>query len=360
MASVVARQRRDTRLRFEQWARNPLCEANAISAVHGVPMAEVAKREGTKPTMGQSPFAIARGQTFERSLFREDATRLREALVKAGVLAEGAEGFRDFRLRLVGGPYHALDEALAATAEFLRQLASAQTRRERAAIPGVIAGAVVRIPGGMMLPEAILVIDVLLTAFGKERPSLTVGEIKTYPDRGGYTDDGELATARAQAGVYVHGLRLVLEDLGLSGKIDVLDTGFLVLSRPGYSVPSIRANEDLRYQAARAERGFARLREIAARIGMSADDETIIRAVQGAPVRYADACVSFCDRAQSCHAAALRAGDPAVLGEDIARFLSDTTLTRALALLAGGRPSNIAEEDLLRRIAEADREGVRR
>ena len=30
-----------------------------------------------------------------------------------------------------------------------------------------------------------------------------VGEIKTYPDRGGHTDGGELAQARAQAGVYI-------------------------------------------------------------------------------------------------------------------------------------------------------------
>ena len=59
-------------------------------------------------------------------------------------------------------------------------------------------------------------------------------------------------------------------------------------------------------------------------------------------------------------AAALRDGDPAVLGEDIGRFLGGTTLNRALALLAGARPSHAAEEDLLRRIAEADPESVRR
>src|SRR4051812_2567596 len=63
--------RRDTRRRFEQWARNPHCQANALSAVHNVAMADVAKHEGHKPTMGQSPFAIQRGQTFERSLFRD-------------------------------------------------------------------------------------------------------------------------------------------------------------------------------------------------------------------------------------------------------------------------------------------------
>jgi hypothetical protein len=310
--------------------------------------------------MGQSPFAIVRGQTFERSLFWNDAATLRSALGKAGVLPSNAKGFRDFRLRQNGGPYPSLDEALNATGEFLRELASAKSSQEQAAAPTVIAAAVVRIPGGMMLPEAILVVDVLVTTWGEGRPSVMVGEIKTYPDRGGYTDDSELATARAQAGVYVHGLRLVLEDLGLTHKIDVLDEGFLVLSRPGYSIPSIRANEDLRYQAARAERGFEKLRTIAARVGMTEDDETIIRTIQGAAVKYTDACVSFCDRAQSCHALALRNGDPAILGEDVSRFLGTTTLNRAIELLAGARPSTAAEEDLLRRVVEADRASAHR
>ena len=43
--------------------------------VHNVPMAEVAKADGTTATMGQSPFAIARGQAFERSLYRRGWAR---------------------------------------------------------------------------------------------------------------------------------------------------------------------------------------------------------------------------------------------------------------------------------------------
>lgn len=49
---------RDTRRRFEQWAHNPGCQANALSAVHNIPMVDVVKHEGGRPTMGQSPFAI--------------------------------------------------------------------------------------------------------------------------------------------------------------------------------------------------------------------------------------------------------------------------------------------------------------
>src|ERR1043166_5448113 len=95
----IGKEHRDTRLRFEQWARNPACEANTLSAVHGIPMVDVARAEGGRITMGQSPFALARGMTFERGLFRGAAEQLRKALVHAQVLDPTAPGFAGFRTR---------------------------------------------------------------------------------------------------------------------------------------------------------------------------------------------------------------------------------------------------------------------
>src|SRR5687767_8182075 len=118
--------RRDTRLRFEQWARNPACEANTLSAVHGIPMVDVAKAEGGRITMGQSPFALARGQTFERGLFRGAAEQLRKALVEAEVLTPSARGFADFRTRQNSGKLPDMDAALAQTATMLTSLSKAQ------------------------------------------------------------------------------------------------------------------------------------------------------------------------------------------------------------------------------------------
>jgi hypothetical protein len=43
-------------------------------------MVAVALQEGLAPTMGQSPFALQRGQRFERQLFRDDAKVLRAEL----------------------------------------------------------------------------------------------------------------------------------------------------------------------------------------------------------------------------------------------------------------------------------------
>lgn len=336
---------RDTRRRFEQWARNPQCHANVISAVHNISMADVAKAEGAKATMGQSPFAIARGQMFERVLFRNGAETLLNALKKADVLPERATDFLDLRLRLNGGRCHGLDESLEKTAHLLRHLAQGKGKE----LPWLVAGATVRVPGGVMLPEAILVLDVLVVRHDLSPVRLIVGEIKTYPDRAGYTDPTELATARAQAGVYVHGLDLVIAELGLTSHFDVAREGFLVLSRPGFNQPSIRAGEDLRYQAERAKRGFELLRKAAA-VLPSLQQEQRIATVIAADTHYCESCIAFCDRAEVCRELALRAGSGAILGDDVARFLGPVTLDRALELMAGANPATPFEEDLARRI----------
>jgi hypothetical protein len=344
----------DTRRRFEQWAQNPNCQANTISAVHGIEMRAVTKYEGGEVTMGQSPFALARGRQFERTLFGREAASLLAELIKQGVLPAGSSGFADYRLRLNGGRARDLDDAKALTAEALKGAAAHPKRA-----PAVIAGATVTIPGGVMLPKATLVLDVLAVRPGSGPPELIVGEIKTYPDRAGYTDARELATARAQAGIYVHGLELVLAGLGLADAFSVRREGFLVLSRPGFNQPSVRAGEDLRFQAERAKRGFELLRSAAEAVDPlpDPDGESGYRAVTGAKTRFDETCISFCDRAAICRRKALEAGNAAVLGHDMARFLGATSLPRAVELLNGAKPTSDAEGDLVRRFEDARKRG---
>jgi len=306
-------------------------------------MAEVAKSEGSKVTMGQSPFALARGQTFERGLFRANAEHLRNALVEAEVLAAEARGFADLRTRMNSGKLASLDVALKQTAELFKSLAKAKGPDMQLSIA---AAATICIPERVMLPEAILVIDVLVVRWDAtaKRPELMVGEVKTYPDRGGHTDTGELATARAQAGVYVHGLDVTLASMGLSNRLTVSRKGFLVLSRPGSNFPSVRANEDLRYQAMRAERGFTQLEKAA---NVIREGTASVASVCAADTAYESACISFCDRTATCFKRALSAGDATVLGEDVARFLGPVNLTRAMELLDGATPKDQSERDVL-------------
>lgn len=78
--------RRDTRRRLDQFIANPRCRANVLSAVHDIPMRAVAEDVGLSVVFGQSPFAIGRGLTFEKSLYADGAARLFAALVAASVL----------------------------------------------------------------------------------------------------------------------------------------------------------------------------------------------------------------------------------------------------------------------------------
>lgn len=343
--------RRNTRGRFEQWAKNPTCDANTLSAVHNVRLDHAAVAAGLSPTFGQSPFAIARGNRFEAGLFFDEAERIRRGLERQRVLPEGSAGFLDLRLRLNGGTRIAsVDQALHETEDWLRRIASAADAAE-----SIVAAPMIKIPRGVILPEALLIIDVVtVTRSSDGRARLTVGEIKVFPDRGGYTDPTQLASARAQAGVYRHALELVITTMGLTDGIDLALEGFLVFTWPGSNSPSIRAHEELTYQAIRAARGFDRLEEVALGVvrddDFSADNPTLVRRVLEADTDYSQGCLAFCDLAPRCHQRALDADSPIVLGDEVKRLLGDTSISRALELLAGAPPVDDREADLKRQL----------
>jgi hypothetical protein len=345
-------KRRDTRQRFEQYARHPGCAANVASAVLGIPMHVVAEKERPGAgTFGQSPFALAHGVTFERALFANGAERLRDGLAKAGVLASNTAGFVDLRLKANGGRMQRLDDAASQTEAILKSLATG----ERPKLPLIIAGAALQLPGEpVLLPEAMLALDALVLRENDALVELVVGEVKTYADRAGFTNRGELATARAQAGAYAHALSVAVETLRLERRVRVCPSGFLVLARPGSAFPSIRAGEEVRYQAHRAERGFAQLRSAARELQKAFSEppsEGEAVAVTSAETCYRASCVSFCERAEGCHEAAFRAGDPVVLGEDAKHFLGPVTLYRAAELLDGAKPITPAEKSFVARAA---------
>lgn len=342
--SRPGRVTQNVRRRLEQYAANPRCEANVVAAMRGVAMRDVARALGLDAPFGQSPFALQRGQMFERTLFEEDAAPLRRALIERKVLPANAAGFLDLRIRQGGGSLDMLDEAAARFERFLREAARA-TGDARMQLPTIVAGATLRAPDGV-LGGGLVALDVL-TVHPQPRPApitLRVGEVKVYPDRGGFTDPAELATARAQAGTYVYVLERAVETLGLARDLLVADDGFLVLSRPGSNQPSVRAGEDLQHQSARAREVFSRMKDLP-----DLAEQQGVGAVLQAPKQYGDACLSFCELADRCRDEALAQGLPVALGEDLARLLGPLSLHRALELLHGAAPHGDAETDFLRR-----------
>jgi hypothetical protein len=341
---------RDTRRRFEQWARNPRCHANAISAILDMPMREVAAKEGASGSFGQSPFALARGQQFERYAFADDARRLRNELERAGVLRKGSSGLADFRLRRASGPCASVDAAQALTTAWLQELADG-TRTET-----IAAGPTICIPGGVMLPTATLCVDALAVRRHADGVELVVGEVKVYPDRKGFTDPTQLATSRAQAGMYVHGLRLVLKQLGLDRMMRVADRGFLVLSQAGTNYLSVRTNEDFGGQARRAEEGLAGLSECAQSLALESMPAAIaLPVIQQAPTALCEDCLSFCERFEACRRRAVDRGDGAILGDAVQRFLGGTSLERVRQLHDGASPADAHESEIAELLAKVRR-----
>lgn len=343
--------RRNTRARFEQWAKNPTCDANTLSAVHNVRLDAAARTAGLTPSFGQSPFAITRGNRFEAGLFAENAARLRGALERKGCLPEASTGFLDLRLKMNGGTrIKTVDDALEETEGWLRRLADHSQQAE-----SIVAAPMLKIPKGVILPEALLIIDAVVITQGESRhPRLTVSEIKVFPDRGGHTDPHQLASARAQAGVYRHALELTIAGLGLTDAIEIAPDGLLVFTWPGSNSPSIRAGEDLTYQVIRARRGFDRLEVVAQSIvrkdDFAADDPTLIQRVLEANTDYGEACLSFCDLAPRCHQRALDADDSVVLGTEVKRLLGEIPITRGIELLNGAEPIDDREADIQRQL----------
>ncbi len=344
----------DIRRRFEQWVSNPHCEANTISAVFNVPMRKVVKVEphdsSDEMPFGQSPFALARGNMFERSLFRDNAKRLIDALHEVDQLEKvPTVQFWDCRQKGSGGGEARLKRCLTDTRRVLSEIIAGGVAKTH-----IIAGATILIPGRAMLPDSYLIIDALIikpTRIENPHFEAIVVEVKTYTDRAGYTDGGSLAQARAQAGVYVYGLQVALQEWGIQAAYRVSNQGVLILTKPGSNRPAVRAGEDLKYQADRARLGFERLRSISQKYCALEDDKRqvdedgTLREIVEAPIAYCESCLTFCDRAQICHRRLRDAGAAAILGDDVARFLGRVSMPRSFELMDGAAPQNEAESD---------------
>lgn len=336
------------RRRLEQYVNNPRCQANALSAIYGLSMDELCRREGLSIRGGISPFAFARGMAFEKALFEDQAERLIAALKRADVLPAEASGFLDLRLSQGGGPRESFKQAQEA---FEAHLQKAQGQ------VAVIASPTFFMADQQPLGEGYLAADALILVKGAESTRLVIAEIKSYPDRGGYTDGQQLATARAQAGLYIYALGQTLQRLGLGERYELSHTAVLVLSKPNLSpnYPRVRPHEDLRFQVERAARVFDSLRQAAQEhkaFGRETNTERRFTALSCAAVAYSEDCKRFCKRARKCQSQALHDNQPAALGEAVTRLCGPVGLDRAFALLEGGAAGNDAERDFLQRVEQ--------
>ena len=358
MASKAKKSETNTaspRRRLEQLIGNPDCSTNTASALLQIPLSVIAKARGAEAGPGQSPFAFEQGILFERRIL---ATRKKDGLIplqvelqKHGLLTEGRDYEQiDFR---TNGYERSFDDSRA----FLDRLKEESNKGLQFLGSGFRFIADEIPPGGGDVE-----IDLILLSYSESDKKwiLRIGEIKTYPDRAGLTDPMQLATARAQAGLY---RRLFMSWLGrikLNSIIDIDEKGFLVFMNVRSAWPSVLPNESLLEQDERADKAVALFNQkynseewSQWREANVTSEERLNQLVNHATTHYTQGCWGFCPVVTVCFGKLIAADDPLILGSETKEILGDRTIEYVQKLISGEIEPTPADAEILEKLADA-------
>ena len=265
--------RRNTRARFEQWAKNPTCEANTLSAVHNVRLDKAAEAVGSTRASASrhSPSPAATGSRPGCSTTKPE-----------GSAPRSSEELSARRLRRVPRPTAEDERRHADRHPSIRRSpkrTGGSPTRGRPGRESIVAGPMIKIPkrrdpargaadhrrrrrhGHGRRPAS--------SPSARSRSSPTAVATPIHSSSPARARPASIATPSA-----------LRRRARLADDLDIAPDGFLVFTWPGSNSPSVRAGEDLTYQAIRAERGFDRLEEVAQSIvrddDFAADNPTLI------------------------------------------------------------------------------------
>lgn len=340
---------------LERIARNPACQRlRALTMVGITPATAVAKVYGETPREGQSPFALAAGNRFERQLFEGGAARLLELYRKAGRLGPTEGKVVIVPDEISGAGPAAMARRRALTEHFLRLRLAGDP-----SAPNIIVKP--RLSVHLLGVDHDIEPDVLVVADGD--PFYRPGEVKSYPDRAGKTDLADVRSACRQAAVAIVGLRQALVRAGVIDSEPLAPAlGDLILRVPGSYQPTLRAmtirGEVYSVERAinEAPRDLDELEMLLATIAPNAtlDDPVVLDAI---PNHYIETCREHCALADHCKQQAVARGDPALLGSYAREELAAAgSISRTLELLDGGSPRTPQEHLLQLRLRDALRE----
>ncbi len=336
---------------IERVARNPDCLRLRAVTIAGLTPATAAQILGFPDREGQSPFALTLGQRFERQLLENGAANL----------------FTLYRERGLLGPTEAkivaVDGLAPGTDLRARRRRETETRRFLEA----------KFRGDPLAPNLIIKPRLLVSLVGlphpiepdflvaaDHEPFYRVGELKSYPDRGGKTDPADIRSACRQAAVGVVGLREALLKFGARQpkQLAVADAD-LVMRVTGFFIPTL-SRMAIASEVDSVERAIAEaptnLDDLEAMLpaGAALDDPTILASV---PNNYRPSCKEHCGLWEHCRRQALAGRHPVVLGDLAAEQLAAAgSIDRALELMAGSGvpPRNAAEATLAAELQAAD------
>lgn len=334
---------------IERVARNPDCLRLRALTIAGFTPASAAKILGVSANEGQSPFALAMGLRFEKHLLENGAANL-FALYRARNLLS----VHDAKIISVD------DLAPGSSPRALRRREQ-ETRRLLKA----------KLQGDSNAPNLILKPRLLITLVGVSHaiePDFLVaadtdafyrvGELKSYPDRGGKTDPADIRSACRQAAVGVVGLRHTLAAFGVSNPPTLaLPSADLVMRVTGLFMPTL-SSMAVDGEVDSIERAIGEaptnLEELEAMLPSDAslNDAAVIAQV---PNNYRPSCKEHCAMWEYCRAQALEQRHPVILGDQAAETLAPAgSIDRALELMRGALPRSVAEAALAEKLQTAN------
>jgi hypothetical protein len=333
---------------FERVARNPDCTRLRALVMAGInPSTAATKVYGEPIREGQSPFAIAIGNRFDRVVTENGAAVLLE-LYRAHEKLDITECKVSILPDLVplGSPKDA-QHVMARRRDLTRQLFAQKLKGDPKA-PNIIVKP--RIPVTLLGLDHDIEPDALV-ARDSDRFYRPI-EIKSYPDRSGKTDPADVRSACRQAAVGIVAVRNIAGRMGAAmPELLVPAQGDLVLRVPGSMKATLRAMtlrgevDSLERAIEEAPRNLDELETILPP-GGSLDDADVLESI---PNSYRASCKEHCALTQHCKTAAIACGDPTILG-DFARekLAAAGSISRALDLLRGtGAPPRTPSERAL-------------
>lgn len=324
---------------------NPGCTRRRVIEAAGVRSYELADRLGHPVTRGQSPFAIASGNMFERRL---------KQFTKYELLAEAVAPFVD----LPDGDLRVIDASKVSgvapftdawfakravvTDEALAAIASGDPESphlvDHPVLKYEVAGAVANLE-----PDALAL---------KAKTGLQLVEIKSFPIIDEQADPEKLAAMAGQSAVYLLALRAALERLGFDP--DILDWSVVLVAPRNFGRTPTAHRVPLTKKARALQRVIGAIPEVGDLLahlpngltfdvdpdGKLGDEERRKRldfAVRQLPMLYVPDCLASCDMARYCRHRAIDDDDPSRLGREARDSLAGVhSLATALRIARGG------------------------
>ena len=331
------------------------CALAALGFAAGVDFDTLLGETPYEAPFGMSPFAFARGQSFERSLAEEGYGPLL-ALLREHLGFDVA----DAKVVNLRAAYPRNRDGMRLRAHETRTMLGDIARRDPSA-PNLIDGAVLEAEIGGIVAH--FEADSLAARFGGQ---IHTGEVKSFPVIDGRCEPDKLGSALDQAAIYT--LLTARTVAAAGGDPGIVSPEALLITPRNVGLRPTLSVIDVSRRMERTEMLLSRapdIRELppGTSFGPAADraaePERRIEALHGLAdqvgTRYVSSCVTDCGLNRFCRSRSRACGSPGLVGEKGLRLLPGVASLDRAAELAAGAPASMTERPVAEQLTLAAR-----